>query len=140
MSGSRVCRGLYTGGFVFALVAVVAPAAFAAPVTLRCTLHEGGTDNFIVQYVTVDAARQTVFSSGDTYHVAVDPEGGTGRAITNWSDTEIRLIAEDWVTNGWPLSRVVTVLDRLTGQVWSDRNGVPFNGACDLADTARKMF
>jgi hypothetical protein len=126
--------------FVFAVAAAVPSAAVAAPVTLRCTLHEGGTDNFIVQYFTVDAARETVSSSGDTYRIAVDPAGGTGRAITNWSDTDITLVSEDWVTNGWQLSRVVTVLDRLTGAVWSERNGVPFSGACDVTDSERKIF
>jgi hypothetical protein len=143
MITSSVCRRFVAGGVcVFALGAIIGPgaAAFAAPVTLRCTLYEGGSDEFIVQYFAVDAVRQTVFSSGDTYRIAVDPEGGTGRAITNWSETDITLVAEDWVTNGWPRSRIVTVFDRLTGAVWSERNGVPFSGACDVADPARKMF
>ena len=143
MMASRVCCRLMRGSaYVFALGAILGPAdsAIAASITLRCTLHEGGTENFIVQYFTVDSERRTVSSSGDTYRIAVDPEGGTGRAITNWSDTDITLVAEDWVTNGWPRARIVTVFDRLTGAVWSERNGVPFNGACEVADPARKIF
>ena len=139
---SMAFRGLAAGGlFVLALGAMEGPAnAAAAPITLRCAMHEVGTNDAIVEYFTVDSDRKIISSSGDTYRIGADPRGGTGRVITNWSDTEITLVNEEWIRDGWPRFRIVTVLDRLTGAVHSERNNVPYTGACKVADVTKRLF
>src|SRR3954469_24432093 len=103
-----------------ALLLMAAPAAAAsaigtksAPVTLRCTLNGAVPGDTIVQYYIVDSDQKTVSAAGDVYRIGADPNGASGRVITRWSDTEITLINEEWIRNGWQRFRIVTVLDRL---------------------------
>jgi hypothetical protein len=110
------------------------------PVTLRCTLHQSGSDDALIQYYTVDSAQKTVSSGGDIYRIGVDPNGSTGRVITRWSDTEITLVNEEWIRNGWQRFRIVTVLDRLTGAIRSEDINISYSGACTIADVAKKLF
>jgi hypothetical protein len=111
-----------------------------APVTLRCMLNGGGSPEPIVQYYTLDAGRRTVTLAGDVYSIGPDPSGHTGRAIVGWSDTEITLINEEWIRNGWQRFRVITVLDRLTGEIRSEVINSYYSGICAVADVAKQVF
>jgi hypothetical protein len=139
-----LCATAAAGAFLLVLPssAVAAPTAGASatPVTLRCSLHEPGSDDTIIQYYTVDSTQKTVSSGGDLYRIGVDPNGATGRVITRWSDTEITLVNEEWIRNGWQRFRIVTVLDRLTGAIRSEDINISRSGACTIADVAKKLF
>ena len=121
---------------------VAAPAnrASSGPVTLRCALHGAGSDETIVQYFQIDPEQRTVSSGGDLYRVGSDPSGQTGKVITRWSDTEITLVNEEWIRNGWQRFRIVTVLDRLTGAIRSEDINSFQSGTCSIADVAKKLF
>ena len=110
------------GAFLLVLPSAAAPAnrASPTPVTLRCTLHGAGSDDAIIQYFLVDSDQKTVSSGGELYRVGADPNGQSGKVITRWSDTEITLVNEEWIRNGWQRFRIVTVLDRLTGAIRSE--------------------
>ena len=122
--------------------AAAAPAnrANPAPVTLRCALHGAGSDDAIIQYFLVDSDQRTVSSGGELYRVGADPSGQTGKVITRWSDTEITLVNEEWIRNGWQRFRIVTVLDRLTGAIRSEDLNSSQSGNCTIADVAKKLF
>jgi hypothetical protein len=130
------------GALVLALPAGAAPATGggAAPVTLRCSLHESGSDDAVIQYYTVDSGQKTVSSGGELYRIGADPSGSTGRVITRWSDTEITLVNEEWIRNGWQRFRIVTTLDRLTGAIRSEDLNISYSGNCTIADVAKKLF
>jgi hypothetical protein len=117
-----------------------APSTNSAPVTLRCTLNGAGASDTIIQYYIVDSDQKTVSSAGDVYHIGADPNGATGRVITRWSDTEITLINEEWIRNGWQRFRIVTVLDRLTGAIRSEDINSSYTGSCSVADVTKKLF
>ena len=119
--------------------ALAANRATATPVTLRCTLHGSGGDDAI-QYFTVDSEAKTVSSGGDLYRIGADPSGQTGKVITRWSDTEITLVNEEWIRNGWQRFRIVTVLDRLTGAIRSEDINSSQSGSCTIADVSKKLF
>jgi hypothetical protein len=110
------------------------------PVTLRCTLHSAGSDDSIVQYFSVDSEQRTVSSGGELYRIGADPSGQTGKVITRWSDTEITLVNEEWIRNGWQRFRIVTVLDRLTGAIRSEDLNTTQSGNCTIADVGKKLF
>jgi hypothetical protein len=143
-------RGLRQVGFcataasvlLLAMPSTAAPAnsTIPAPVTLRCALHQSGSDDALIQYYTVDSTQKTVSSGGDIYRIGADPNGSTGRVITRWSDTEITLVNEEWIRNGWQRFRIVTVLDRLTGAIRSEDINISYSGACTIADVAKKLF
>jgi hypothetical protein len=140
---NRVGFRPFAGGMLLlAMAATMLPAsgASAAPVTLRCTLNQTETRDAIVQYYVVDSDRKTVSTSGEIYRLGEDPHGHSGRVITNWSDTEITLISEEWIRNGWQRFRIVTVLDRLTGAIRSEDINASYSGNCSIADAARKIF
>lgn len=131
-------RGFAGAAFLFALAA--ASNASAAPVTLRCTLGQAESRDAIVQYYAVDSDRKTISNSGDIYRLGEDPNGHSGRVITNWSDTEITLISEEWIRNGWQQFRIVTVLDRLTGAIRSEDLNSSYSGSCTIANVSKKIF
>lgn len=135
-------RGFAGAAVLFALAVAIPPvsAASASPVTLRCTLSQPESRDAIVQYYTVDSDRKTVSNSGDTYRVGEDPNGHSGRVITSWSDTEITLVSEEWIRNGWQQFRIVTVLDRLTGAIRSEDLNSSYSGSCAIANVAKKIF
>jgi hypothetical protein len=126
--------------FLTPLAAAPANRASPAPVTLRCTLHGAGSDDPIVQYFLIDSDQKTVSSGGELYRVGADPSGRTGKVITRWSDTEITLVNEEWIRNGWQRFRIVTVLDRLTGAIRSEDLNTSQSGNCTIADVAKKLF
>ena len=130
------------GAFLLVLPSAAAPAnrANPAPVTLRCALHGAGSDDAIVQYFLVESDQRTVSSGGELYRVGADPSGQTGKVITRWSDTEITLVNEEWIRNGWQRFRIVTVLDRLTGAIRSEDLNSSQSGNCSIADVAKKLF
>jgi hypothetical protein len=136
------CGVVAAGAFQANLAAAAARASAAgsAPITLRCTLNGAGANEAITQYYIVDAEQKTVSAGGDVYHIGADPNGATGRVITRWSDTEITLINEEWIRNGWQRFRIVTVLDRLTGAIRSEDINSSYSGACTIADVAKKLF
>src|SRR5258708_37698475 len=129
------------GAFLVALpsAAALATRANATIVTLRCTLHGAGADDAI-QYFVVDSDAKTVSSGGELYRIGVDPSGQTGKVITRWSDTEITLVNEEWIRNGWQRFRIVTVLDRLTGAIRSEDINSSYSGSCSVADVTKKLF
>jgi hypothetical protein len=133
---------LGAGALLIAAPSVAAPArrAGSVPVTLRCALHGAGSDETIVQYFQIDSEQRTVSSGGDLYRVGPDPSGQTGKVITRWSDTEITLVNEEWIRNGWQRFRIVTVLDRLTGAIRSEDINSFESGTCSIADVAKKLF
>jgi len=146
-SGPAVFRGIAAGGALLLLLAqttalAAAPASSAprAPVTLRCTLGQGGSNDTIVQYYTVDSGQQTVSAAGEIYRLGADPNGKSGRVITRWSDTEITLVNEEWIREGWQRFRIVTVLDRLTGAIRSEDINSSLSGSCEIADVTKKLF
>jgi hypothetical protein len=120
--------------------AATAKGANPPPVTLRCTLRGAGSDDAIVQYFLVDSEQRTVSSGGELYRVGADPSGQTGKVITRWSDTEITLVDEEWIRNGWQRFRIVTVLDRLTGAIRSEDLNSTQSGNCTIADVTKKLF
>ena len=130
------------GAFLLVLPSAAAPAnrANPAPVTLRCALHGAGSVDALVQYFLVDSDQRTVSSGGELYRVGADPSGQTGKVITRWSDTEITLVNEEWIRNGWQRFRIVTVLDRLTGAIRSEDLNSSQSGNCSIADVAKKLF
>ena len=130
------------GAFLLVFPSAAAPAnrANPAPVTLRCTLHGAGPDDPIIQYFLIDSDQKTVSSGGELYRVGADPSGRTGKVITRWSDTEITLVNEEWIRNGWQRFRIVTVLDRLTGAIRSEDLNSSQSGNCTIADVAKKLF
>jgi hypothetical protein len=129
------------GAVLLAGPAAAAPANRAnAPVTLRCSLHGAGPDEALIEYFVIDSDQRTVSSGGDIYRVGADPSGQTGKVITRWSDTEITLVNEEWIRNGWQRFRIVTVLDRLTGAIRSEDLYSLQTGACTVADVAKKLF
>jgi hypothetical protein len=130
------------GALLLAPAAAAAPGASgsAAPVTLRCSLHESGSDDAVIQYYTVDSGQKTVASGGELYRIGADPSGSTGRVITRWSDTEITLVNEEWIRNGWQRFRIVTTMDRLTGAIRSEDLNISLSGNCTIADVAKKLF
>lgn len=138
-------RAFVAGG---ALLLTLTPAAAASrassassgSVTLRCTLNGAGANETITQYYIVDAEQKTVSAAGEVYRIGADPNGATGRVITRWSDTEITLINEEWIRNGWQRFRIVTVLDRLTGAIRSEDLNSSYTGSCTIADVAKKLF
>jgi hypothetical protein len=132
-----------TAGMLFAACAAsAAPAGAggAASVTLRCNLHEAGSDVPVIQYYVVDSGQKTVTSGGELYRIGADPSGATGRVITRWSDTEITMVNEEWIRNGWQRFRIVTTLDRLTGAIRSEDLNISYSGNCTIADVAKKLF
>lgn len=136
-------RALSAGAaLLLAFAPTQAPAAGAgsAPVTLRCSLSETGTNDTFVQYFIVDSDQKTVSADGDVYRIGEDPHGQTGRVITRWSETEITLINEEWIRNGWQRFRIVTVLDRLTGAIRSEDLNRSYSGTCAIANVAKKLF
>lgn len=126
--------------FVLPSAAATANRGSPAPVTLRCTLHGAGSDDAIIQYFLIDSEQRTVSSGGELYRVGADPSGQTGKVITRWSDTEITLVNEEWIRNGWQRFRIVTVLDRLTGAIRSEDLNNSQSGNCTIADVAKKLF
>lgn len=128
------------GAFIPATPSAAAPANRAAPVTLRCMLHVAGTDESVIQYFLIDSEQRTVSSGGDLYRIGADPSGQTGKVITRWSDTEITLVNEEWIRNGWQRFRIVTVLDRLTGAIRSEDINSFQSGTCTIADITKKLF
>ena len=120
--------------------AAAANSAKAGPVTLRCTLTAPGSGDTIIQYYVVDSDQKTVSAAGDTYRIGADPNGASGRVITRWSDTEITLINEEWIRNGWQRFRIVTILDRLTGAIRSEDLNNFYTGSCAIADVTKKLF
>ncbi len=129
------------GAFLVALpsAAALANRANTTPVTLRCTLHGAGADDAI-QYFVVDSDAKTVSSGGELFRIGADPSGQTGKVITRWSDTEITLVNEEWIRNGWQRFRIVTVLDRLTGAIRSEDINSSQSGSCTIADVSKKLF
>jgi hypothetical protein len=135
-----VCAAL-AGTVLLAAPSAAAPASRAnAPVTLRCSLHGAAPDEALIEYFVIDSDQRTVSSGGDLYRVGADPSGQTGKVITRWSDTEITLVNEEWIRNGWQRFRIVTVLDRLTGAIRSEDLYSLQNGTCTVADVAKKLF
>ena len=130
------------GAIVLVLPSAAAPANRATPtsVTLRCTLHGAGSDDAIIQYFLVDSDQKTVSSGGELYRVGPDPSGQTGKVVTRWSDTEITLVNEEWIRNGWQRFRIVTVLDRLTGAIRSEDINSSQSGTCTIADVTKRLF
>lgn len=120
--------------------AATANRSNVAPVTLRCTLHYPGSEDAIVQYFLVDPEQRTVSSGGELYRIGADPSGQTGKVITRWSDTEITLVNEEWIRNGWQRFRIVTVLDRLTGAIRSEDLNSTQSGNCTIADVGKRLF
>jgi hypothetical protein len=137
-----LCAALAGAGAVLlAGPAAAAPAnRGSAPVTLRCSLHGAGPDEALIEYFVIDSDQRTVSSGGDLYRVGADPSGQTGKVITRWSDTEITLVNEEWIRNGWQRFRIVTVLDRLTGAIRSEDLNSLQSGTCTIADVAKKLF
>ena len=130
-----------------ALLLMMTPVAAAATgggkpatVTLRCTLSGGGSNDTVIQYYIVDSDQKTVSAGGEIYRIGADPNGASGRVITRWSDTEITLINEEWIRNGWQRFRIVTVLDRLTGAIRSEDLNTYYTGSCAIADVTKKLF
>jgi hypothetical protein len=138
-SAPLVFRGFAAGG---AILLLLAPAVGAgrAPVTLRCTLSQPGSADTMVQYFIVDSDQKTVSAAGETYRVGADPNGKSGKVITRWSDTEITLVNEEWIREGWQRFRFVTVLDRLTGAIRSENIDTSYSGNCAVADVTKKLF
>jgi hypothetical protein len=130
------------GALLLVLPSAAAPAnrASPTPVMLRCTLHGAGSDDAIIQYFLVDSDQKTVSSGGELYRIGADPSGQTGKVITRWSDTEIMLVNEEWIRNGWQRFRIVTVLDRLTGAIRSEDINSSQSGTCTIADVTKKLF
>ncbi len=140
-----VVLGGVAGGAALLLMLAPAVAASAsgpksAPVTLRCTLSGGGPNDTVTQYYIVDSDQKTVSAAGEVYRIGADPNGATGRVITRWSDTEITMINEEWIRNGWQRFRIVTVLDRLTGAIRSEDLNTFYTGSCTIADVTKKLF
>ena len=135
-----LCASMVAGAFLLASPSAAAPAGAAGPVTLRCAMRGAGSEDPIVQYFAVDGAQKTVSSGGELYRIGPDPSGSTGKVITRWSDTEITLVNEEWVRNGWQRFRIVTVLDRLTGAIRSEDLNGAVSGNCTIADVAKKLF
>ena len=129
------------GALLVVLPSAAAPAnrANPTPVTLRCTLHGAGADDAI-QYFVVDSDAKTVSSGGELFRIGADPSGQTGKVITRWSDTEVTLVNEEWIRNGWQRFRIVTVLDRLTGAIRSEDINSSQSGSCTIADVSKKLF
>jgi hypothetical protein len=142
MSKPGVCGALVVFASVFALPSDAATAnrSTPPPVTLRCTLHYAGSDDSIIQYFLIDSEQRTVSASGELYRIGADPSGQTGKVITRWSDTEITLVNEEWIRNGWQRFRIVTVLDRLTGAIRSEDLNSTQSGNCTIADVGKKLF
>ncbi len=120
--------------------AASAGAATPRPVTLRCTMTQVGTNDPITQYLVVDSAQKTVTAAGEIFRIGADPSGKTGKVITRWSDTEIAMINEEWIREGWQRFRIITVLDRLTGTIRSEDINAAYTGHCDVADTTKQLF
>ncbi len=144
-SDSKIFRA-FVGGCALLLglapfqASAAATSAGAGPVTLRCSLNRGGTGEAIVQYFVVDSEQKTVSVAGELYRIGADPSGKTGRVITRWSDTEIMLVNEEWIREGWQNFRIVTVLDRLSGAIRSEDLSTFYTGHCAVADVTKKLF
>jgi hypothetical protein len=74
------------------------------------------------------------------YRIGTDPSGKSGKVITRWSDTEIMLVNEEWIREGWQRFRIVTVLDRLNGAIRSEGLDTSYTGNCSIADPSKRLF
>ncbi|HEX3486540.1 MAG TPA: hypothetical protein VHT51_15885 [Micropepsaceae bacterium] len=137
----RVLGAVLAGSaLLFPLAAVAATPATPAHVTLRCAMNREGSGETIVQYYVVDPAEKTISLAGEMYRIGTDPSGKSGKVITRWSDTEIMLVNEEWIREGWQRFRIVTVLDRLSGAIRSEGLDTSYTGNCAIADTSKRLF
>ena len=140
-SGRYLLSAFLTGSaLLFPLAANAATPATPDNVTLRCAMTREGAGETIVQYYVVDSGQKTVSLAGEMYRIGTDPSGKSGKIITRWSDTEVMLVNEEWIREGWQRFRIVTVLDRLNGAIRSEGLDTSYTGNCAIADTSKKLF